>query len=173
LRNVKYNQSCALGERRAAVSQAAGPPYEPYRAELYPPQELFDGFDPVEPESYAATLEARIYAHAVSTGKFAPSSCLEALTRHLHDHAIADARQYIAPYDETRIVGIMGGHALKRTSASYREVLKIGQALTRNDCLPVTGGAPGAMETIHLGARMACHDEPRLMQAIARMRANV
>jgi predicted Rossmann-fold nucleotide-binding protein len=144
-----------------------GIPYQPYRAELYTPQELFDGFNPAEPESYAATPDARIYAHAIATGKCAPSSILEALARHLHDHAIEEALQeYLAPYDETRIVGIMGGHALKRTDASYREIVKVGQALTQNDYLPTTGGGPGAMEAIHLGAGMAYHNEPRLMQAI-------
>ncbi|MEZ5875774.1 MAG: hypothetical protein R3D30_13490 [Hyphomicrobiales bacterium] len=45
----------------------------------------------------------------------------------------------------------MGGHALKRTDAIYREVVKIGQALIHNDYLPMTGGGRG-LEAVHLGA---------------------
>ncbi len=37
-------------------------------------QELFDGFEAAKPESYTATLDARVYAHATATGKYAPSS---------------------------------------------------------------------------------------------------
>ncbi len=44
----------------------------------------------------------------------------------------------------------MGGHALKRTDPSYSEVVKVGEALTRSDYLPMT----------------AYQNEPQLMQAI-------
>jgi predicted Rossmann-fold nucleotide-binding protein len=60
----------------------------------------------------------------------------------------------------------MGGHALKRTEVSYREVVKVGQALIQSECLPITVGGPGAMEAAHLGAGMAHRNEPQLMQAV-------
>src|SRR5687767_5626260 len=52
-------------------------PYQPYRSRLYTVEEIYAGFDPVRPESYAETPDARIYTHWDRQGRANPSSILE------------------------------------------------------------------------------------------------
>ncbi|HET9450634.1 MAG TPA: hypothetical protein VFO83_07125, partial [Aggregicoccus sp.] len=77
---------CTLGAERVQALLAGGAmvfppfrglPYSPYRAQLYTPEELYAGFDPQVPASYADTLDARVYAHWVERGKANPPSLLE------------------------------------------------------------------------------------------------
>src|SRR5262245_8922322 len=44
-------------------------PYTPLRWNLYDPQELFAGFDPADPQSFAATADFAIYRHFVVEGQ--------------------------------------------------------------------------------------------------------
>src|SRR5688572_10319807 len=70
-------------------------PYDPYRPKLYRIDELYDGFDPADPESYARSFDARIYAHCRRTGGAHAASILETLAQRLHDHAITDAMEEV------------------------------------------------------------------------------
>ncbi|MBN2192495.1 MAG: hypothetical protein JW751_06730 [Polyangiaceae bacterium] len=169
---------CDLADEVAAAALAAGAlvfpripdlPYAPYRAELYSVEELYAGFEPERPESYVHTLDARIYQHFLRTGGPKPASILETLARRLHDHAITDAMRDLL-YDvqqPRRIVAIMGGHGMRRSSPDYARVARIARALAERGFFMATGGGPGAMEAAHLGVWFAGRDDGELDAALA------
>ena len=130
-------------------------PVNPYRAELYTPQELYAGLD----QSYADTLDARAYAWSRSSKDLGHD-----LAQALHDHAIDDALTGVAA--NLRLVGVMGGHALQRDEPEYVEAARLGRDLTRAGLTVATGGGPGAMEAANLGAYLAGHDDDALDKAL-------
>ncbi len=136
-------------------------PFRPYRAALYTPDELMVGYRRGHRASFLTdTADAAIYNRYKSTG-----DCLvESLAQRLHDLSIDDA---VAELIERRsVVGIMGGHGMKRTEPAYAEVVRLARALTRRGFFVVTGGGPGAMEAGNLGAWLAPHDDDRLERAL-------
>ncbi|PPK64560.1 hypothetical protein V5P93_006985 [Actinokineospora auranticolor] len=126
-----------------------GLPYEVYRSRLYTCAELFDGFEPARPESYADTPDARIYQHALAQG--ARPDPLHALAERLHDHSISEALDDVLT---GRPVAVMGGHALTRDSDRYRGAVELGVLLGKAGFTVLTGGGPGAMEAVPLGVRL-------------------
>jgi predicted Rossmann-fold nucleotide-binding protein len=124
-------------------------PYDVYRARLYTPAELFAGFDPARPSSYADTLDARIYRHSKQQGHHPDP--LHALAERLHDHAITEALDDVLT---GMPVAVMGGHALGRDTAGYRRAVELGAALGAAGFTVLTGGGPGAMEAVPLGVRL-------------------
>lgn len=145
--------------------QIDGLPYLPFRAQLYTPEELYDGFDPAEPASYQRSLDYRVYEHWKKIGHASTHSVMETLAQRVHDHSISNAL-YERIADE-RVVAIMGGHSMSRAAESYRAVARVSRELTRAGYLLCSGGGPGAMEATHLGAWFAQHDEDDLDDAIA------
>jgi len=143
-------------------------PYNPYRAALYTPEELYAGFDPAEPDTYAATLDARVYLHFRKEGGGSPTSIREALAQRLHDHAVSDAlEELLAGEGKARkVVAMMGGHGMNRGDDAYRTVAWIARELARRGYLVATGGGPGAMEAAHLGVFFAARDDADLQTAI-------
>ncbi|MEU5691429.1 hypothetical protein [Actinosynnema sp. NPDC020468] len=153
---------CALAAATRRRAEAAGAllfptipdlPYEVYRSRLYTPAELFAGFDPADPASYADTPDARIYRHSKQQGHHPDP--LHALAERLHDHAITEALDEVltgAP------VAVMGGHALGRDTAGYRRAVELGAALGEAGFTVLTGGGPGAMEAVPLGVRIGVDD---------------
>lgn len=147
----------------------SGLPYCPYRGGLYTPEELYAGFDPTRPDTYADTLDARIYAHWNSRGGAHTPSILETLAQRLHDHAISDALEE-ALLDQgrpRRVVAIMGGHSMLRGQEAYRSVAELARSLARLGFFLVSGGGPGAMEATHLGAWFASRPDEDLDAALA------
>jgi len=147
--------SPALQRRAEAAGALTFPaipdvPYDVYRTRLYTPAELFAGFDPAVPASYADTLDARVYRHSRGVGKHPDP--LHALAERLHDHAITEALDEVLT---GKPVAVMGGHALARDSAGYRSAVDLGVALGRAGLTVLTGGGPGAMEAVPLGVRLA------------------
>lgn len=143
--------------------------YNPYRGSLYTAEELYEGFDRTKPETYANTPDARIYAHWKARGAEAAPSILDTLAQRLHDHAISDALEDLlqrAP-SARKIVAIMGGHAMARGAADYRQVAMISRELTVRGFFMVSGGGPGAMEATHLGAWFATRTVEDLDAALA------
>ncbi|WNG50733.1 hypothetical protein F0U60_46360 [Archangium minus] len=149
----------------------SGLPYSPYRGSLYSPEELYAGFDPTRPESYADTPDARIYAHWNSRGAANSPSLLETLAQRLHDHAVTDAmEEVLAQHSQgqpRRVVAIMGGHSMLRGQPDYRAVAELARELARLGFFLVSGGGPGAMEATHLGAWFAGRSEAELTEALA------
>jgi predicted Rossmann-fold nucleotide-binding protein len=166
---------CRLTPASMARAEAAGVllfpdipdlPYRPYRSTLYPPAELFAGFDPDRPESYGDTMDARVYRHVRATGD--QPGPVAALSRRLHDHGIAEALHDVLA-DAGRPVAVMGGHELTRDSAGYRAAAELGRALGRSRAgfTVLTGGGPGAMEAVPLGVRLSGQDSVALDDALA------
>ena len=173
---------CVLGAGQVQALLAAGAmvfppfrglPYSPYRGQLYTPDELYAGFDPRLPASYADTLDARVYAHWVARGRANPPSLLETLAQRLHDHAVTDALEDLlagrdpllgVPRD---VVAIMGGHAMRRGEADYAGVALLARELAGHGFFLVSGGGPGAMEATHLGAWFARRPTAELQEALA------
>jgi predicted Rossmann-fold nucleotide-binding protein len=160
---------CALTPETARRAQAGGAllfpsvpdlPYAVYRARLYTPAELFAGFDPARPESYADTPDARIYRHT----RVQTLDPLHAIAERLHDHSITAALEDALTGHP---VAVMGGHALVRDSAGYRTAVELGRALGRAGFTVLTGGGPGAMEAVPLGARLAEADPAEALSVLA------
>jgi predicted Rossmann-fold nucleotide-binding protein len=152
---------CELTSRARRQAEAAGAllfpaipalPYQVYRTKLYTPDELFAGFDPDRPESYADTPDARIYRHSKDQGR--QPDPLYALAERLHDHSITAALTEVLAKCATGPVAVMGGHALTRDSPGYRSAMELGAALGRAGLTVLTGGGPGVMEAVPFGVRM-------------------
>jgi predicted Rossmann-fold nucleotide-binding protein len=163
---------CLLDPKTLSHAQADGAlifpriggiPYDPYKGSLYTISELYDGFDPAVPGSYARSLDARVYAHVQATGG-EDTPLKEALARRLHDHSITNALREILL--EQRVVAFMGGHGLSRAAPEYRGVAEAARELRRQGYLVITGGGPGAMEAAHLGAWFALRPDGELLDAL-------
>lgn len=145
-----------------------GLPYKAFRDSLYTLDTLFDRFDPQDPASYEKTTDGKIYRHFLATGKGEPDSILESLARRLHDHAITDAlREFLNDFGHKyRVVGVMGGHSLRRGDEDYKKVALIARSLARLGYLMISGGGPGAMEATHVGVWFAGYGDGELDEAI-------
>ena len=136
-------------------------PFDSYRTRLYTPDELYAGLE----DGYDHTLDARVYAWsrtARATGDVAHT-----LARALHDHSIDDAlEEYVAG---KRLVGVMGGHGLRRGTTGYTAAARLGRELAATGVVVATGGGPGAMEAANLGARLGPLDPDVLDEALDRL----
>jgi predicted Rossmann-fold nucleotide-binding protein len=151
--------------RRGALIFPSVPdvPFDPYRGELYTPAELYAGLE----HGYAGTLDAAAYAWSRS-----PRTLDKSLAMALHDHAIDDAVEEAT--DGRDLVGVMGGHAVRRGEPGYLAAARLGEALARSDhsgLTVLTGGGPGAMEAANLGAWLSAADETALETAVEMLAA--
>jgi predicted Rossmann-fold nucleotide-binding protein len=134
-------------------------PFDPYRGALYTPAELYDGLE----DGYAATRDAAAYAWSRS-----PRTLDRSLAMALHDHAIDDAVEEFAA--ERHLVGVMGGHAVRRDAPAYLSAARLGRDLASRFTV-LTGGGPGAMEAANLGAWLSAGSDDQLVEAIATLAA--
>ncbi|MFH9866528.1 LOG family protein [Streptomyces lydicus] len=136
-----------------------GLPFDPYRGSLYAPDELFAG---LADGGYDATPDARAY-HWYQRTK-SDGDIFASMLRSIHDDAVSDALDELL--DGAQVVGVMGGHALERGSASYAGAARLGRRLARDGLTVATGGGPGAMEAANLGAYAAPFDDGMLDAAL-------
>ena len=150
-------------------------PFNPYRAALYTPEALMHGYERGRRESLAATTDGRIYAHFAAHHRAdAPPPILVSLAYRIHDHAIDNALHnllYPADSPPRHVVGVMGGHGLRRDADAFGQVARVARRLGRQGYFIASGGGPGAMEAANLGAYMAAYDEADLEAALRRLAA--
>lgn len=143
-----------------------GESFDVFRSQLYTADTLYEGYKLGAPNSYEKCYDGLVYRHYLRAGKQA-TNIKETLARSLHDHSISTAlHDLLSHYDPKRIVGVMGGHGLKRTEPQYEQVARISKRLTELGSIMISGGGPGAMEATHLGAWMAGRTEEELTDAI-------
>jgi predicted Rossmann-fold nucleotide-binding protein len=85
------------------------------------------------------------------------------MLRAVHDDSISDALDELLR--GARVVGVMGGHAMKRGTQAYAGAARLGRELSRAGLTVATGGGPGAMEAANLGAYTAPYDDEVLEEA--------
>ena len=136
------------------------------RRELYTAEDLYDRFDPEDDSSYGRCYDALVYADVVKDGKRSRDLSVT-LPRTIHDHSISSALfRFLADWAPSDVVGVMGGHAMKRSDPAYRKVALVSKKLTEQGKLMVSGGGPGAMEATHFGAWMAGRGDDELDEAL-------
>lgn len=141
--------------------------YKAFNTCLYNGDTLYAGFDPEHEETFDTCFDNRVYTEYLEKGNRS-NDVRVTLGRALHDHSISDVmHDFLDRYDEQDIVGIMGGHSLKRTDPIFRQIAYISKQLTERGKLMVSGGGPGAMEATHLGAWMAGRPDESLDEALA------
>lgn len=130
-------------------------PYDVTKSGLYDVSSLYKGYNPDEPETFDTCYDQKVYRHFLETGKIAGRS-YESMARSLHDHFIRKGiMELTSGYDKKKVVGVMGGSAMRRTDEAYRKVALLSKMLTESGSLMISGGGPGAMEATSLGALMA------------------
>lgn len=158
---------CPMSDEAAAAVRVSGAlvfppvpdlPFDPYRAFVYTPEELFDGLG----AGYEATPDARSYAWFERTR--ADGDIFASMLRSVHDDAVSDALDELLA--GARVVGVMGGHAMARGTAEYAGAARLGRDLARAGLTVATGGGPGAMEAANLGAYAAPFDDGMLEEAL-------
>ncbi|MET9955677.1 Rossmann fold nucleotide-binding protein [Streptomyces sp. NPDC006339] len=148
---------CALQPEAAAKVRADGAlvfppvpdlPFDPYRARLYSPADLYAG---IAEGPYEQTPDALAYAWFQRTK--ADGDVFSSMLRSIHDDAVSDALdEHLAG---APVVGVMGGHRMGRGTEAYAGAARLGRSLTRAGLTVATGGGPGAMEAANLGAYTA------------------
>jgi len=136
-------------------------PVDAYRSALYTADELYAGLE----HGYPATLDGRAYAWSQMPG-VRPD---DAVAQALHDAAVEEALDDLVT--GRRVVGVMGGHGVERGTSAYRQAAELGRALARDGALVATGGGPGSMEAVNLGAALAGQPDAALEEAVAALAA--
>ena len=152
-------------------------PYPSQPTRLYTPEDLAAGFAGSDlpgtgpaVAGFAGMYDAVVYDHFRAHGGALPD-VREALAQRMHDHGIDNAladvtRGWLARHGPASVVGVMGGHAVRRGAAAYRLAASLGWQLARAGKLVVTGGGPGVMEAANLGSYLASHPVDELTAAI-------
>ncbi len=150
-------------------------PFNPYRAALYTPEELMRGYERGRRESLAATIDGQIYAYfSAHHQPDVPVPVLVGLACRIHDHAIDNALHnllYPAVGSPKRVVGVMGGHRLRRDAEAFGQVARVAWRLVQQGYFIASGGGPGAMEAANLGAYMSVYSAADLQAALRALAA--
>ncbi len=142
-------------------------PYDVTRKRLYTADELYDSCTDAVANDISQCFDGKVYAHFIATGK-QTQRFDESLARALHDHGIsAGMEEFFLTHNRHQCIGIMGGHALKRTEPMYANIVRLSKRLTEMGFYMLSGGGPGAMEATHLGAWMAGRNDEDVEDALS------
>jgi len=141
--------------RDCLVFPKMGQSFHAFRPDTYTADSLYEGYTAGDPASFDQCFDSRVYNDFIQQGDDCDDIKIM-IARLLHDHAIYDAMMdFLRRYNFKDVVGIMGGHGIKRSDEGYKKIVIISKALTESGKLMISGGGPGAMEATHLGAWMA------------------
>ena len=153
IRKANYSDIAPIVEYLKSV------PFDVSRTKLYSAQELYGDFTPGEPGQLDNCLDTQVYRHYLSKGK-QTNDIKESMARTLHDHGVYVALgEFFRSHNYLKCIGVMGGHAMLRTDAKFRQIVFLTKQLTEQGFCMLSGGRPGAMEATHLGAWMAGRNE--------------
>lgn len=153
IRKANYSDIAPIVEYLKSV------PFDVSRTKLYSAQELYGDFTSGEPGQLDNCLDTQVYRHYLSKGK-QTNDIKESMARTLHDHGVYVALgEFFRSHNYLKCIGIMGGHAMLRTDAKFRQIVFLTKQLTEQGFCMLSGGGPGAMEATHLGAWMAGRNE--------------
>jgi SLOG cluster4 family len=142
-------------------------PYNPFRRRLYTVDELMKGYKADVP---GTSLDENIAKHFNKDHTRKIPSVHEALAQRIHDHAIDHALyRFALPRrgEPRRIVGVMGGHSVKRDKPLFLNVARLTWQLARKGFSIVSGGGPGVMEAANLGCYLALYGADAVDAAVA------
>lgn len=165
---------CAMSEQLAKylyksnyIFPKLNVPYSIYPSGLYNKDKLYNGYDYRRPETYLETKDKIVYDYYKKMGGSETRNIKETLARALHDHSIYDAKhEFLSAYDERKVLAIMGGHKLRRDDELYLQTAQLSKILTEKGYLMCSGGGPGAMEALHVGAWFAGKTDAELEDAV-------
>jgi predicted Rossmann-fold nucleotide-binding protein len=141
-------------------------------SKLYTSADLLRGYVEKEPDSYVRTWDFEQFRHFIAEGGPTPKMEADTLRQAQHDARMSYALgryldQVRTVGNETpKLVGIMGGHGVRRTDDAFKLIANIARRLTRERFQIVTGGGPGAMEAGHFGAYFANSSDPAFADAL-------
>lgn len=146
-------------------------PYNTFRPRLYTIEELMAGYLRGQHQTFFSnTCDSRIYKHYKHHARPGiPAPVLESLAQRLHDHAIDDALSDLLHENDRaqRVIGVMGGHAMRRDEPAFLAVAQLGRRLSQAGLFVATGGGPGAMEAANLGAWLQDASEQDVKDAVS------
>lgn len=146
-------------------------PFDVTRRQLYSAADLYEGYDPNHLATFECCYDTRVYRHFIAKGKQA-TDVNESLARTLHDHGVHIAlNEFFDNHAPRLCVGVMGGHALRRTDKMFADIVRLSKQLTEQGFFMLSGGGPGAMEATHLGAWLAGRDEDAVADALSMLQA--
>ncbi|GAB3579099.1 LOG family protein [Calidifontibacter terrae] len=120
-------------------------PVPVFRSTLYDYTDLYAG---LLDHGYRHTPDSRAYAW--SRDVRSARDAYATLQRAIHDDCVTDALTEWTT--DRQIVGVMGGHAVRRGSSQFEAAALLGAHLAGAGRTVATGGGPGAMEAANLGA---------------------
>ncbi|MBR4532946.1 MAG: hypothetical protein IKO85_00130 [Bacteroidaceae bacterium] len=158
--------SASLSDFQPLLEYLKVVPYNVSRTTLYTATELYEGYDPEQPDTYDTCHDQLVYRHYISKGK-QTSDVKESIARTLHDQGIyVGLGEFLRAHNYLKCIGVMGGHALLRTDAMYRQIVLLSKQLTEQGFTMLSGGGPGAMEATHLGSWMAGRSDEEVEEAL-------